>query len=66
MSVAALPQAIAGGKRQMRVWLIAGAVTAALAGGLYLGFAPKADTGIATIGAQIYEVAPMDLEIKVT
>lgn len=65
MSVAALPQWLVGSKRQPRVWLIAGAVIAALAGVLYMGFSPKADTGVSAIAAQIYQVTPIDLEIKV-
>ena len=66
MSVAALPQWLAGNKRQTRVWLIVGAVIAALAGVLYMGFSPKDEPGVSAISAQIYEVTPIDLEIKVT
>ena len=66
MSVAALPQWLAGNKRRTRTWLIAGGVIAALAGAAYLGFSPKEEASISVISAQIYEVTPMDLEIKVT
>lgn len=64
MSVAATTQTVGGSK--LRFWLIAGAVAAALAGGAYLGFAPRAKSPISTISAQVFEVAPMDLEIKVS
>jgi multidrug efflux pump subunit AcrA (membrane-fusion protein) len=66
MSVAALPQWLACSKRRTRIWLIAGAGVAALAGALYLGFAPKGEAGISAIAAQLYQVTPIDLEIKVT
>lgn len=66
MSVAALPQWLTGGRRQTRIWLLAGAVTAALVAVVYLGFAPSAEKGVSAISSQVYEVTPIDLEIKVT
>ncbi len=66
MSVAALPQWLVGTKRQTRIWLIAGAVIAAVLGVLYMGLASKEEAAVSAISAQIYEVTPIDLEIKVT
>jgi HlyD family secretion protein len=66
MTVAALPQWLAGSRRHTRIWLIAGAVSAALLGLLYLGMSSTRETGVSTISAQAYEVVPIDLDIKVT
>jgi multidrug efflux pump subunit AcrA (membrane-fusion protein) len=66
MSVAALPQWLTGSKRGYRTWVIAGVVALALTGVLYLAWGGKAEAGPFANAAQIYEVAPIDMEIKVS
>ena len=64
MSVAAFPSWLIDRKRGYRFWVGMGALVGVLAGGLYWSFAAKTELPVAINQAQIYEVTPIDMVIK--
>lgn len=68
MSVAALPQWLTAGKSKTRIWMLGAVLAVVLGCVLWFAFvsSSSAGTGAVQTAAQIYQVVPMDLEIKVT
>ncbi len=66
MSVAAIPGWLTGTKRGQRVWAMAGSGIVVLIAVLYFALSSGSAGGSPARIGQLYEVVPMDLEIKVT
>lgn len=65
MSVATLPRMQRTKRKVGRKWMVLAGVTVALAGVLYIAFGSHPTTAPTATVSQVFEVVPMDLEIKV-
>ena len=66
MSVAAIPQWLIGSKNGKRTRIVGGIVVVLLGAALYLTFGTGSSASGPALASQVYDVVPMDLEIKIT
>ena len=66
MSVAAISQRLTGSKGKQRTKIVGGIAAVVLAGALYLVFGTGKSSSGPSLASQVYQVVPMDLEIKIS
>ena len=66
MSVAAIPQRLTGSKGGQRTKIVGGIAAVVLVAAVYLAFGPGKSAPGPALASQVYQVVPMDLEIKIS